>query len=567
MPAAVFFRRTHGNTFTVSSHRLSCYFGNAAVDFSEPFHQYASKHGKSSQACALDRANAAYEVLAGDSSPPAGVAALVGFFIDCHIPAIRFCGTVCALYRKGLQPEAMHAFPQTSYPANTMGAVVAKTWHSHAHHEVSDVLVKLLRKGGPSPSSVRYVSGLLKRCTTNRTSEHVMRNMYTSALLGGYMHSTAIAPVAERVAVYAADSMALLASACADKSTRDMHAMVATFVCANTLQNDALRTSISTSDEQHALDTINGLANSPMSRRIRPNVSSSYSVFAVMLKALSVSCSVVTAHTALYGHAATRRVETIALSPNGFYLSTASLQQLGLNTAECCAVTHCFSNVGFTSLKMLRHNLKGLSPASRQAVSLCMWFMQKSLQLSVRKLHPVVQALQARHLFAVHGTRTSTATMCHHCATIKMQVRGISTAKTKTGVSVNPDTDAVECNACQSTSVSHVDLLGNAVRIQHRGALKTVLLCSRCVVPTCEFTYLGVFPVCVSCKKHGLQELLAPRRCICRRDAVARCGWYPVVDSGVVSAAGMCAAHMHLVPDTAVNYADMIHQFESAGKM
>ena len=238
MPTRVFFRPTHDNTFTVSSHRLSCFFGSDVVDFCEPLYTCAARTGQSNPAsCAMQRCVNAHRLLVTVQHHPPGLAALVGFFIDCHIPSILFKGSVCELYRAKHEPESSSDFPQTSYPSNSMINVVAKTWHSHAHHEVQDVLVKLLRKGGPSPSSVRYVSGLLKRCSSSASSAPVMRNMYLSTILGGYRHSQSIADVADRIAMYRLNTMALHRTVCSPRSTRELHTMVSMFVCANTLDS------------------------------------------------------------------------------------------------------------------------------------------------------------------------------------------------------------------------------------------------------------------------------------------------------------------------------------------
>ena len=50
MPTSVFFMPKHDNAFTVSSHRLSCFFGSDVVNFSEPLHVCAARTGESDPA-------------------------------------------------------------------------------------------------------------------------------------------------------------------------------------------------------------------------------------------------------------------------------------------------------------------------------------------------------------------------------------------------------------------------------------------------------------------------------------------------------------------------------------
>lgn len=560
MPAGVFFMPKHDNVFTVSSHRLSCFFGNNVVKFSEPLHVCAARTGEPDPAaCAKRRCVGAHKLLASIKHHPVGLAALVGYYIDCHIPSMLFVGSVCDLYRAKREPESSSDFPQTSYPFNGMTSVVTKTWHSHAHHEVLDVLVKLLRKGGPSPSSVRYVSGLLKRCTSNPSSAAVMRNMYLSSTLGGYRHSDTIADVAVRIRAYQMSTLDLYQKVCTPQSTRDLHAMVSMFVCANTLENEALRTSITTADLQHATETV-ALARPGVGRRARKNVSSSYSVFSVMLKALGVSHTSHASFVARYGAAAAANIETHAIGTKQFSVHAGTFRAIGLDAAECAAVTRCFSNVGFTSLKMLRHYLKGVKLRSKHSLALFMWYTHQELHLSLRPLHETASALQLTHMLVLHNTRSSAATVCHRCAALKIQVGEVAVAKTKMGVAVNPINSTAQCNACGSSRVTLVELIGHAVHMLHKCKRTTVVLCCRCLLPTSSFSTVGVFPVCSHCKPVALKRLFTPPVCLCGRPAVGRLGWYPATAGGEVTPAAVCAVHAHLLPDVAVNTGDMIQE-------
>ena len=566
MPAGFFFMPKHGNKFTVICHRLSCFFGNGVVRFNEPFHMCAARTATPvPSVCAGKRCADAHRLMASVENHPTGLAAMVGYYIDCHIPALLFKGNVCCLYRKGKQPEKSFDFPQTSFPTNTMTDVVSKTWHSHAHHEVLDVLVKLLRKGGPAPSSVRYVNGLLKRCTVNKTTSHVMRNMFLSTLVGGYRHSTVTLAAPDRIRLYSMSTLDLFHETCRNQTTRALHTMVSVFVCANTLENEALRSSITQTDHAYALATVSFNPRQMLRRNVKKNISSSYSVFSVMMKALNVTHTTHSAYIAKHGAAKADVIEQVVVHTKGFHTTLRNLKLIGLFVPECQAVQRCFSNVGFTSLKMLRYYLKIMSPVGRDSTALFMWYTHQSLNLSVKPLHPIVETLQRRHMLLLHGTEESAATVCHRCAALKIQVKGISVAKTKMGVSVNPDGGTSSCNACHSHRVSVIDLMGCAVHVLHKSKKIVVVLCSRCLLPTSEFETLGVFPVCYDCKPIAVKSLLTPQQCLCGRPSVHKLGWYPALRNGNMLTAGICTIHAHMLPDVAVNADNMIQEMHAVG--
>ena len=178
------FMKSHDNMFTVTCNRLSCIYGKDRIDFTEPLALYAARHRFSdSSETAYRRCAEAYSLMAQENYHEAGLPALIGFYIDCHMPAVNFKGSIQHLYMHNLAPEHSSDFPECTYPCNSFIKEAYKAWHCHTYHEVMDVSIKLMRKGGPSPSSVRYVSGLLqmfyKKLTDGKVYEEHVCNPYS----------------------------------------------------------------------------------------------------------------------------------------------------------------------------------------------------------------------------------------------------------------------------------------------------------------------------------------------------------------------------------------------------
>lgn len=533
------------------------------IDFKEPFYSYSARNAfKNPSDAATERTWVVYRLLASVKIVPPGVAALVGFFIDCHLPSVEYKGSMCGLYTAQQNPARCYAGVHTCYPGMGMVSVVAKTWHSHAHHEVTDILVKLLRKGGPSPSSVRYVAGLLKRCAGDPRGSTTMRSMFLSSLLGGYLHSQTVAGPAERRKLCALSTVQLADHVCSSQSTRQLHAMVSEFVCANTVHNQPLYKTITRNETEYCRLVIKrgDRVLCTQKHRFSERVSSAYSVFRIMAKALNVVSGIEATVVSVYGQDTADTIADCAFN-TAFSLSTLHLSAFGCTPDEVAVVGRCFSCQTFTSLKMLRHRLKSLSDRTKHMLSLYIFYKQKLVGMRVSALHGAVAKVQRHSSIAVNGSESVPITMCVTCASVKVQVQGIVTPKTKMGVSVNPVNGGVVCNKCSGRKIVTIDAIGKCISVNVGGSAPTrVVVCAKCTVITCLYKTVGVMPLCFACARTTHAAVLSPAMCLCGADANRLHGWYPMYDGGLLVCMGVCDAHRDLRPDQAVNKHDMIQE-------
>ena len=284
------FMKSHDNMFTVTCNRLSCIYGKDRIDFTEPLALYAARHRFSdSSETAYRRCAEAYSLMAQENYHEAGLPALIGFYIDCHMPAVNFKGSIQHLYMHNLAPEHSSDFPECTYPCNSFIKEAYKAWHCHTYHEVMDVSIKLMRKGGPSPSSVRYVSGLLHRCSTkNSPTEKFMRNMFVTHILKNHKHCTNTADPATRRQVYNTSTQELCEKTCASLTTKQLHELLSCHVATCTTQNDALSASIGLkrADKIKAMNYNPLLIHSMISEQ--KHITIAYDGHSVMLKALGI---------------------------------------------------------------------------------------------------------------------------------------------------------------------------------------------------------------------------------------------------------------------------------------
>ena len=333
----------------MTANRLSCLFGTEErpIDFLEPFALYMARCGEGASVsdCAKKRCVQVHTMLTALSNPGDGVAALVGFYMDCHIPAITFGGTVRELYILDRAPEDSYDYPCSCYPTTKHAAEAVKAWHSHIHHEVSDMSVKLMRKGGPVPSSVRYVAGLLKRCAAESSPvSDAVRTMLISHLLGNYRHSTVAADIAQRVLLYSMTTQNLCDEVCRGFATRQLHDVVCEFVAANTVEHQALSRSIGLKIGTTAPSVCSmNRGSMAHTKNVR---SQPYSIFCVMTKALNVHHTTIRVAEKEIGKDKVSEIMDEVFGGPLFFDVPCFAPPHWAKQKEVSAVVECFSNQG-----------------------------------------------------------------------------------------------------------------------------------------------------------------------------------------------------------------------------
>jgi hypothetical protein len=146
-----------------------------------------------------------------------GIPQLLGYFIDTHIPLIQTDpapATTQLVYKAGLNPEQQGQFPCTlnmmpeamttrETDLRELIRAACPGTDTASHTTGTAPILKLIRKGLPNQSSVRYIRPQFQRCNTTTASRALAVYLHRLSSLGGYPHSTAIADIPTRIRIYA----------------------------------------------------------------------------------------------------------------------------------------------------------------------------------------------------------------------------------------------------------------------------------------------------------------------------------------------------------------------------
>lgn len=490
-----------------------------------------------------------------------GVVAHVSFYIHCHVAARTFSGTVHKLYLANSHPEAQSHAVMTCYPFSDDRNVVAAAWHSQPCDDGTNVLSKLVRKGGPCPTSVRYVAGLMKRCAaSNDLAARAIKNMLCSRFLGGYKHSHVCADPSQHVKFVQMSIDQLLEYAISSSTTRQLHSIVSEYVCANSLLNTALMTSVGPLAARHARGVAAGTLRA-FGRSTPPRESSTFSCFMTLAKALNVNNSNRRATTMLTD-------DEIALADSwvGVMSPLPLLASSGLATdSELSAVKACAGNSRNHTLKSMRMLLKHVRNKPRQ-------FMCRAMHSAIKKARLVVhttskQVQQAQEIALPRNARSCAAELpyCQSCCTFRATIAGAKMPRTRSGVSVDIVTGELRCNNCNATDLVHIDLVGRSVTLLGKSldaetSVGPVSICCRCAQPTVFKSPFGEYLLCASCKKQSDIEVYRPKACVvCGADSgsVASTWCEVLTPGGSIDMAWFCRDHSHMTPDRLVLEKDL----------
>ena len=518
----------------------------------EPFGIYMARTGQRcvSQAAAA-RSHGVWQMLVASPLPvPAGLHAVVGFFIDCHIPAMRWKLDVMALYASGKAPEMCSSFPIGSYPHPPDRSMVSKAWHTHMYHEVVDLASKLMRKGGPTPCSVRYVSGLLRRCSEDAATASLARRIFVLSILGNYRSSRTCPDPSRRAAVYAMDVRKLCGEVCNSRTTRQLHTMLVRYVASHTSEIDSLCWSIGVRGRWANVHSL--LAAPPLSAP-PPDT---YAVVSILYKARQVKRINFRSLSSERQADLRRAIAAVSGSQASFSVPHSALVDLGMPKRDVDAVVDCFPfGTGPLSLKMMRARLRVMSPKSRAIIADILWASAQKISVSVTPL-PAEVADAQEAAWNARCQYPPIVPICTTCAFFNSTVHGVSVPKTRIGAAVNMGSGSLRCGVCRMTSVVPVHAIGRCIRVfRQRVLLHSATVCCRCARLTAKHTKIGIYPVCSDCAPDVRSDLASGLACHCGRPAavsglVAKCRGDSVLY-------GLCEVHRHLACDDAPELSDL----------
>ena len=427
----------------------------------------------------------------------------------------------------------------------------SRAWHSHYFHECVDLQTKLMRKGGPAPCSVRYVSGLLKRCATDKTCEPLARLIFLTHLLGNFRKSTLSLSPETRQRFYMMSTPELCSYLTSSLTTRQLHQILVNFVCSVTLEHSTLCSSIGADNTLACARSLETQTPLPPSQKL-----DSFALFSIMAKAVNIK------RNNFRSMSRDRQAEfesifDLLMQTRGrkFGITHSQLRTLGFTQKEIRVVGQCFSNVSrHTSLKSMRNKLRSLRPHILQKLTDIIWIQMQMMSVCVSALTRDRKGAEGgvgRKVPVQHDDAG-----VYHLRVPNNTVHGVNIPKTRVGTSMDHLTGRVTCGVCNLKSIIYINLIGNTIRIFKRRVYQyTIICCSMCARITSRIKTVGIYPVCCECEPSLRQSIRDRTRCPCRRegvehDLIAEKDGQHIVYS-------LCSVHSHLAPDTIVSYDDL----------
>lgn len=488
-----------------------------------------------------------------DSTPEPGLAASVALYIQAHVGVATSDLGIQQIYRQKLNPEEWYTNSLVCYPSNRNLKAAEKAWHAMPCDDSHDVVAKLVRKGGPAPTSVRYVGGLMSRCISgNKQTQKTLRDMIGSHYLGGYRHSMIVPDPQMHIALLTMTAKQLLSYATSTSSTRQLHSIVSEFVCANTLEHSALTWSVGPMAANHIYNVARGTLRA-FGRNTPPARASPCSTIITLSKALNTSNMVPDSQ-----HSSdVARIAVATVSP----ASVMKKYRIG-TSAEYHALVECTQNSRHSSLKSMRAQLKQLSRGTKQFAAAFVANALQNLRLVVHTTSKNVKDMQIQAMAFNNRGSSQFVKFCAKCCTLRTNVGGAGITRTRGGVSVDIDSDILYCNNCKSTDIHHISMPGRMVTIRHRAVVRgnhigPIAICCMCADVVVVHRVVGEYPMCKGCSKTAISDIYKPSNCFCGSPCTNENLHCEVIHgSGSVMLKWFCTQHTGLCPDRIIREQD-----------
>lgn len=491
------------------AHRYFAAISDAlGILFAPTFAQYASRYpGENAWNLASKRMEAMYQALIALENPPTEMPSMVGAIIDQHLPLLLHrpkCDTVFEIYRAKLAPESSTGFECDFAETEKL---VSDLWGRADDH---GSFRRLLMKGGPFPTSVRYVSAQLERTASHPSTSDAVTRLLRLSMLGAYPHSRSIAPPKTRQKIHSLSGIELLKFFSTDGPPRTSYHffyLVAEFVMAATRRSPQLWHWVLSHKRYIEYERLVSAAGDMIRRNEKPP---------------------------RIPPALAPRMWDMGASTAGFISAAGGRRKLtpdmqALYTPE--RINETYKNVltsgrwGFSGDLLM---LDPKSPRLRALINAKTEFEQRQAVESLTTMEEigaqiVAHAVSAKSSVSLNSVSVETfklqqlackkrtgnvnhfVLVCISCATwrSKAAVEGISRGSIGVRVLL-PLGRGIVCNACQQTfGIRYVDLVGRVLKIRPRADLVPVhvSICTNCGAPASGLTRKGKQWLCTKCKE------------------------------------------------------------------
>ena len=475
--------------------------------FAPTFAAYATRYpDMPAHKLAVQRVRQMHAALIALDDVPSGLPAMVGEMIDQHVPLLNTrpkCASVFSAYRRGICPDKPLAASDTLCG---VGKLVTELWKRCADH---GALRRLLLKGGPFPTSVRYVSAQLSRTAAQPETAGAVTQLLRLSMLGAYSHARIIAPPRTRCAIWRKSAPDLLDmfSKSDNRTSHQYFYLVAEFVLAATRMSPHLWHWVLSHKRYAEYERIVSAAGDTIRNNGKPSRIST----AIAPRAWDPPASMF-----------------------GFIASAGGKKKLSIGTQSHLsenAIKRVYTRAFASSRWGYAADLVAACPGSERIRAVAAATTDSCMRLAMSQLLPVecaiaqivAQACSAKQSFTLSavdlrtrnlqelaskrrtGTTSHCVIVCACCATwrSKAPVAGIS--RGTVGVKVLlPIGRGVVCNSCmQSYGLRVINLVGVVIRIRPRAdaPLVQISICTQCGAPASGLVRFGARWVCEACAR------------------------------------------------------------------
>jgi len=521
--------------------------------FAPTFAQYASRHpGVPAWKLARRRIVAMHAALVALETVPTGMPAIVGAIIDQHLPLLQHrpkCMSVFAVYRSKLAPEMSTAYDCDFAATETM---VANLWGRADDH---GSFRRLLLKGGPFPTSVRYVSAQLERTAIHPSTADAVTRLLRLSLLGAYPHSRVIAPPRVRKEIHARTGVELLQyfAATAGRSSYHYFYLVAEFVMAATRRSPQLWHWVLSHARYVEYERLVSAAADMIRRNERPPRIPP----ALTPRTWDLGASTVGFVAAAGGNRKLTPAVQLAYTPGRIHREFAAALLSGrwgfagdlmlLDPASPRLQAVVDAKTEFDQ----RQAIQSLTPIEATGAQVVAHAVAAKIAVSVGAVTQGVAHRQEQACRSRTGTPEYVVIVCIACATWRSKAAVAGISRGSVGVRVLlPLGRGVVCNACQQTvGIRYVNLVGAVLRIRPRADVAPVQIsiCTGCGAPASGLVRRGGEWMCPTClKDYAPRPFHRPGCFVCGSAGVAFA--FMARHNGRLVHATACTAHRPRVP-------------------
>lgn len=532
-----------------------------------------------------------------DVSPQAQLHYMIGCVMDAHIRLGTNNQSLTSdqIYRQKLAPEQTNItdiWCQDRFlNASNLAEVV---WDSKLGNTVSETRAKqiitaadekLLKKGLPNPSSIRFIADQLKT--------HYMSNDQTIVipltlcfLLGGYKHCTYIASPLIRLAAYkhSRNAERMYEWVFSTLNSRELYSMISEFIVAITKTNSALEHVLShitpwdiysvqsttvcdayIRKKVHVLvdnsipcpESFQGLSrklfiqnkigqlfdvNAPLTAQF---MSMAFRVFNVKYR---IPASVI---KNVGGQEKAREIYKIAIDNMMLgRLNRAVLHKMGVPRFECNRIGEILNMYNVKYTKRMTKLYSQLSNKAKAIIYLYLHSIMQKNRLQYMSLQrPATQRCEG-----------SVVLCCLSCYTYRSKAKGMGKKNSTTGIHIDLTKYGVECASCHSKDIHKIDMSLGVIRVPTTGDKTdmTISMCSRCNNPFVlkNRFCIGADLYCKECYKKTLSALV-PTHCFCGKELDGKLEKHALKKPksilaynrvGQLSTYGVCSNHASVLP-------------------